>query len=70
MGRAGPDAPAFAGAGARPNVYPREVEEALLAHPAVTGAAVVGAPDGTWVEAVTAFVTLRPGASASEDELR
>ena len=52
------------------NVYPREVEEALLAHPAVTGAAVVGAPDDTWVEAVTAFVTLRPGTSASEDELR
>jgi acyl-CoA synthetase (AMP-forming)/AMP-acid ligase II len=52
------------------NVYPREVEEALLAHPAVTGAAVVGAPDDTWVEAVTAFVTLRPGASISEDELR
>jgi fatty-acyl-CoA synthase len=52
------------------NVYPREVEEALLAHPAVTGAAVVGAPDDTWVEAVTAFVTLRPGASASEEELR
>jgi acyl-CoA synthetase (AMP-forming)/AMP-acid ligase II len=46
------------------------VEEALLAHPAVTGAAVVGAPDDTWVEAVTAFVTLRPGASTSEDELR
>ena len=52
------------------NVYPREVEEALLAHPAVTGAAVVGAPDDTWVEVVTAFVTLRPGASTSEDELR
>ena len=52
------------------NVYPREVEEALLAHPAVTGAAVVGAPDDAWVEAVTAFVTLRPGASASEAELR
>ena len=52
------------------NVYPREVEEALLAHPAVTGAAVVGAPDDTWVEAVTAFVTLRPGASASEGELQ
>jgi acyl-CoA synthetase (AMP-forming)/AMP-acid ligase II len=52
------------------NIYPREVEEALLAHPAVTGAAVVGAPDDTWVEAVTAFVTLRPGAGASEDELR
>jgi AMP-binding enzyme C-terminal domain len=40
---------------------PREVEEALLTHPAVTAAAVVGAPDETWVEAVTAFVTLRPG---------
>ena len=52
------------------NVYPREVEEALLAHPAVTGAAVVGAPDDTWVEAVTAFVTLRPGATTSEAELR
>jgi acyl-CoA synthetase (AMP-forming)/AMP-acid ligase II len=52
------------------NVYPREVEEALLTHPAVTGATVVGAPDDTWVEAVTAFVTLRHGASASEDELR
>jgi acyl-CoA synthetase (AMP-forming)/AMP-acid ligase II len=52
------------------NVYPREVEEALLAHPAVTGAAVVAAPDDTWVEAVTAFVTLRPGAVASEDELQ
>jgi acyl-CoA synthetase (AMP-forming)/AMP-acid ligase II len=43
------------------NVYPREVEEALLTHPAVAAAAVVGAPDETWVEAVTAFVTLRPG---------
>jgi acyl-coenzyme A synthetase/AMP-(fatty) acid ligase len=46
------------------------VEEALLTHPAVTGAAVVSAPDETWVEAVTAFVILRPGASAAEDELR
>lgn len=36
----------------------------------MTGAAVVGAPDDTWVEAVTAFVTLRPGVGASEDELR
>ena len=44
------------------NVYPREVEDVLMAHPAVAGAAVVGAPDPTWVEAVTAFVTLRPGA--------
>lgn len=52
------------------NVYPREVEDALLTHPAVAECAVVGAPDPTWVEAVTAFVAFRPGASASADELR
>jgi fatty-acyl-CoA synthase len=38
------------------NVYPREVEDALAAHPAVREAAVVGAPDERWVETVTAFV--------------
>lgn len=52
------------------NVYPREVEDVLMAHPAVAECAVVGAPDPTWVEAVTAFVAVRPGASAGEDELR
>jgi acyl-CoA synthetase (AMP-forming)/AMP-acid ligase II len=53
------------------NVYPREVEDALLTHPAVAAAAVVGAPDETWVEAVTAFVTLRSGAQPPPvDELR
>ncbi|TCP46300.1 acyl-CoA synthetase (AMP-forming)/AMP-acid ligase II [Tamaricihabitans halophyticus] len=52
------------------NVYPREVEDALAAHPAVAEVAVVGAPDPTWVEAVTAFVTLRPGAGVSGEELR
>lgn len=52
------------------NVYPREVEDALMAHPAVAECAVVGAPDPTWVEAVTAFVAFKPGRSASEDELR
>ncbi|MDQ1662774.1 MAG: hypothetical protein QOJ68_2754 [Blastococcus sp.] len=52
------------------NVYPREMEDALMAHPAVTGAAVVGAPDPTWVEAVTAFVTLRPGVEVSGAELQ
>ena len=49
------------------NVYPREVEDALAAHPAVLECAVVGAPDETWVEAVTAFVVLR--GEATEDEL-
>ncbi|WP_326834638.1 AMP-binding protein [Amycolatopsis rhabdoformis] len=52
------------------NVYPREVEDALAAHPAVAESAVVGAPDPTWVEAVTAFVALRPGAAVSEEDLR
>ena len=50
------------------NVYPREVEDALMAHPAVFECAVVGAPHEKWVEAVTAFVVLS-GAEVSEDEL-
>ena len=51
------------------NVYPREVEDALLAHPSVLECAVVGAPHEKWVEAVTAFVVLRSDSAASEDEL-
>jgi acyl-CoA synthetase (AMP-forming)/AMP-acid ligase II len=51
------------------NVYPREVEDALLAHPAVLECAVVGAPDDKWVEAVTAFVVLRAGMEVSDDEM-
>jgi fatty-acyl-CoA synthase len=38
------------------NIYPREVEEALLEHPAVSEAGVVGAPDEEWGEVVVAFV--------------
>jgi acyl-CoA synthetase (AMP-forming)/AMP-acid ligase II len=51
------------------NVYPREVEDALMAHPAVLECAVVGAPHEKWVEAVTAFVVLKPDRTASADEL-
>jgi len=51
------------------NVYPREVEDALMAHPAVYECAVVGAPHEKWVEAVTAFVVLRPGVRVEEDGL-
>jgi acyl-CoA synthetase (AMP-forming)/AMP-acid ligase II len=51
------------------NVYPREVEDALMGHPSVLECAVVGAPHEKWVEAVTAFVVLRTGQSASEDQL-
>jgi len=44
------------------NIYPREVEDALMAHPAVASAAVIGIPDDKWGEAVKAFVVLKPGA--------
>ena len=50
------------------NVSPAEVEEALLAHPAVADAAVVGRPDGDWGEVVLAFVVL--AGAVSEEELR
>ena len=43
------------------NVYSREVEEVLYAHPSVSEAAVVGLPDPTWGENVTAVIVLRPG---------
>lgn len=49
------------------NVYPREVEDALAAHPAVRECVVVGAPDERWVEAVTAFVV--PGGEVTAQEL-
>jgi long-chain acyl-CoA synthetase len=45
------------------NIYPREVEEALLQHPAVAEVAVVGAPDAQWGESVVAFVVAAPGAA-------
>lgn len=47
------------------NVYPREVEEALLAHPAIADAAVAGLPSPEWGEQVTAWV-VADGLSASE----
>ena len=50
-------------------VASREVEDAILTHPAVSECAVVGLPDPRWVEAVTAVVVLRPGRSAGEAEL-
>jgi fatty-acyl-CoA synthase len=52
------------------NVYPAEVENVLLEHPAVADAAVVGVGDERWGEVGVAFVVLGLGATASEDELR
>jgi acyl-CoA synthetase (AMP-forming)/AMP-acid ligase II len=48
------------------NVYPREVEDALLSHPAVVQAAVVGLPDETWGERVAAAVVTRTSADTDE----
>lgn len=51
------------------NVYPREVEEVLYAHPAVLEAGVIGIADAERGEVVKAVVALRPGAAASQAEL-
>lgn len=50
------------------NIYPREVEEALLCHPHVEAAAVVGRPDPEWGESVVAFV-VTDGTDPSTEEL-
>jgi acyl-CoA synthetase (AMP-forming)/AMP-acid ligase II len=51
-------------------VHPQEVENALLAHPDLTDCVVVGVPDPTWGERVSAVVAVRDGASVTPDELR
>jgi long-chain acyl-CoA synthetase len=50
-------------------VWPREVEDTLLRHPAVREAAVIGVPDDYRGETVWAYVSLRPGCAVSPDEL-
>ncbi len=52
------------------NVYPKEVEDALLTHPAVRDAVVVGVPDPKWGEAVMAFVVLRSASNVEGEALR
>jgi acyl-CoA synthetase (AMP-forming)/AMP-acid ligase II len=51
------------------NVYSREVEEVIYAHPAVSEAAVIGLPDPVWGENVTAVVVLRDGMTATDAEI-
>src|SRR5262252_3274771 len=51
------------------NVYPNEVEDVLFTHPAVLEAAVIGVPDPYRGEAVKAFISLRPGATATASDV-
>jgi len=51
------------------NIYPREVEEILYAHPAVAETAVIGMPDPVMGEEVLAFVVRKPGAEAEADAI-
>jgi long-chain acyl-CoA synthetase len=51
------------------NVYPRDVEDILFTHPKVAIAAVVGVPDVKSGETVKAFIQLKPGETATEEEI-
>ena len=51
------------------NVYPREIEEVLYKHPAVSEASVIGLPDEHWGEVVKAVIVLKKGASVTEADI-
>src|SRR3546814_10861927 len=51
------------------NIYPREIEDIIGEHPAVSQVAVIGVPHAKWGEAVTALVVLRPGQRADASAL-
>jgi acyl-CoA synthetase (AMP-forming)/AMP-acid ligase II len=51
------------------NVYPAEVENALMGHPAIADVAVIGVPDERWGEAVKAVVVLKPGEQATPEDI-
>jgi fatty-acyl-CoA synthase len=52
------------------NVYPREIEEFLYRHPKIQDVQVIGVPDDRYGEEICAWVKLRPGVNASEEEIR
>ncbi len=51
------------------NIYPREIEDHLMTHPAVLDVAVVGVPDPDWGESLRAYVVVRPGQALAEAEV-
>jgi long-chain acyl-CoA synthetase len=52
------------------NIAPREIDEALLAHPAVLEAAAVGVPDAAYGQEILACVVVKPGVTCTEEDLR
>jgi len=52
------------------NVYPREIEEFLYRHPKIQDVQVIGVPDERYGEEICAWVRLRPGMSAGEEEIK
>ncbi|MEQ1605459.1 MAG: long-chain fatty acid--CoA ligase [Pyrinomonadaceae bacterium] len=51
------------------NIYPREIDDLLYTHPAIASAAVIGVPDKLYGEEVAAFVVLKPGTTADQNEI-
>ena len=52
------------------NIYPREIEEFLFRHPTVADVQVFGVPDARYGEELCAWIRLKPGANATEEEIR
>jgi long-chain acyl-CoA synthetase len=51
------------------NIYPREIDEVLYQHPAISAAATIGVPDQLYGEEVAAFIVLKEGSEAREEEI-